>query len=173
MSVTIRELTSWKSILWTITIALCYLVLTIFLLNNQLIIDTLFGHYLLHNKFAVIFSLSGGIFTAFTPIDTWLTILSALLVGVNIYLMVKTLFLLEYTGKVKLSIGGAALVSFIATGCSSCGFSVLSILGIGTSLSFLPFHGLTLHMLSLVFLFFSAFYMLKKIRDGLYCKANK
>lgn len=165
-----KELLSFSSLLWIVCIAILYLFFLLILLNYRLSFATLSSPIALTNKLIFFASLFLGLFTAFSWQDTTITVLSAFLVGTNVVLIAKSLYLLERTGKMKVSIGGATLIGLISTGCSSCGFSLLSILGISTSLSFLPFHGMELHLLSLFFLIFSSWYMLKKLRDGGYCK---
>lgn len=172
LSVTKKHLFSLQSVAWILVITISYLALTLFALNYRFITETVSGSFPLATKLTILLSLAEGLFTAFSPLDTWITILSALLVGINIVLIGKTIYTLEHTGKVRLSVGGATLLSLVATGCSSCGFSLLSILGLGSSLSFLPLHGLGLHLLSVGLLLFSTYYMLKKLRDGLYCKTT-
>lgn len=172
LSVALRHLLSVRSIFWIGFTALLYLTVMLFLLNYRLVFDTISAHFPLQDKLIIIFSLFGGLFTAFSPIDAWISIVSALLVGINIVLLFQTMYAMEHTGKIKLSIGGATLIGIAVTGCSSCGFSLLSLIGLGTSFSFLPFHGLSIHILSVVLLFFSAWYLVKKLRDGLYCKTT-
>lgn len=172
LSITRKELLSFKSLFFVILLSASYLFLTILLLNDRLILATLTQPYPFIDKANIFLSLLGGLFTAFSPLDTIILFLNAFFVAVNILLMIRTLTVLRNQGSIRLSVGGATIIGFISAGCSSCGFSVLSILGLSTSFSFLPFHGLELHLAALAFLAFSAFYMLKKLRDGIYCKTN-
>ncbi len=165
-----KELLSPLSLLMIVCIAFLYILVSLFVLNNRLIIDTLVSATSITYKAALFSTLFIGLFTAFTPSDTVIIVVSSLLVGINLVLTGKTLYTLEHQGKVRLSIGGATLISLVTTGCSSCGFSLLSVLGLGSSLSFLPFHGMELHIASLLLLLLAAWYMVKKLRDGLYCK---
>jgi len=151
-------------------IFLLYILLTVFLSNGRFVGDTLLGSFPLFYKSQVLFFLSLGIFTAFSPVDTIITLLSGLFVGINLTLLIKTLYLLEHQGKIGFSVGGATIIGLVSSGCASCGLSVLSLLGLSASLSFLPFHGLEIHLLSLVLLIISSWYMIKKLRDGVYCK---
>lgn len=164
-----KEMLSPLSLFFIVLLAFFYVIFSLFTLNHQLIIDTLFQTAPLIYKIALFSTLLQGLFTAFSPADTVIMLVSSVLVGSNLVLIGKTLYTLEHQGKVRLSVGGATVVSLITTGCSSCGFSLLSILGLGTSLSFFPFHGMELHIASVFLLFFSAWYMVKKLRDGRYC----
>lgn len=160
--VTKMELLSFWSIVWILFFSLIYLFALVFLLNYRLI--------LAEGTLSLFLNLFLGLFTAFSPTDTAITLLSALLVGINLFLIGRTIAFMSSEKHVKFSIGGATILGLISTGCSSCGFSILSILGLGSLFSFLPFKGMELHLLSLGLLLFSAWYMLKKLRDSLYCK---
>src|SRR5579872_3698784 len=149
-----RELFSFWSIFWIISIGNLYLIFTVFLLNYRLVLAKTDSFPLLA-KVTILFSLLTGLFTAFSPVDTIIILLSSVFVGINILLITKTLYILEHAGKMRLSIGGATLIGILSAGCSSCGFSALSVIGLSTSLSFLPFHGLELYLLSFFFFFFS------------------
>lgn len=63
-------------------------------------------------------------------------------------------------------------MGFVSTGCASCGFSVLSLLGLGTILSFLPFNGKSVYILSITTLMFSIIYILKKLSDSNSCRVS-
>lgn len=165
-----KELFTPRSLSFVGLLAFLYILFSLFILNNQLIVDTFISSTPLVYKIVLFTTLFQGLFTAFSPSDTVIMLVSSIFVGVNLVLTAKTIYLLEHQGKIRLSVGGATLISLITTGCSSCGFSLLSILGLGTSLSFLPFRGMELHVLALAMLIFSSWYMVKKLRDGKYCK---
>lgn len=168
--VTRKELFTFWSLLWIGTISLLYLLLTLSLLNYRFIASVIEANYAFTVKASLLFSLLGGIFTAFSPADTVILFINALLVGINLLLVFRTIYRLEHQGRVRFTIGGSALIGFISAGCSSCGFSILSILGLSTSFSFIPFQGMGLHVIAVAVLIFSSLYMLKKLRDSVYCK---
>lgn len=168
-----KELLAPKSLGGILLVFLAYFFFTVFVSNTSFFLETLFGTYPLLYKLHVLFLLLLGIFTAFSPLDIAITIMSAILVGVNIVLLIKTILYLEHQGKVSLSVGGATIIGLVSTGCASCGLSVLSLLGLSASLSFLPFHGLEVHVLSVILLAISSWYMVKKLRDGLYCSTKR
>ncbi|HEX7042776.1 MAG TPA: hypothetical protein VF189_05995 [Patescibacteria group bacterium] len=167
-----KELLSPKSIFFILFIAFLYIIFTLSSLNHSLVSDTIFSSTLVAYKISLLSSLLMGLFTAFSPVDTAITIASSILVGLNLVLIAKTIYKLEHLGKVRVSVGGATIIGLVTTGCSSCGFSLLSILGIGTSFSFLPFHGMEIHIASVLLLGFSAWYMVKKLRDSVYCRVK-
>jgi len=165
-----KELLSRRLALGTLLIACLYLSLSVLLLNWALFASLIQQGESILRLFSLFFTLFGGLWTSLSAIDFSLTILSSLLVGVNFMLLIRTVYLLEHKGKLRFSIGGATLFSIIATGCTSCGLSFLSILGLSASLSFLPFHGLELHISAVFLLGLSIVYMLRQLHNGLYCK---
>jgi hypothetical protein len=168
-----KELFSIKLLIGTCIIALLYLGLSVLLLNTQLFQSLLIQHVSFLEITSLFFSLFGGLWTSLSLADFLLTITSALFVGLNFMLVIRTLSVVEQKGKMHLSIGGATLISLVATGCASCGLSLLSVLGLSATLSFLPFHGLILHAGALIFLLLSTLYMLRQLHNGIYCKVER
>lgn len=173
LKVTYIELVSAKSFVSSLFFAFLYILFSVCLLNYRLVIATIVGDFPLLYKLTVMFNLLLGTWTGLSLVDFSLLIATAILVGVNIFLLARTIYLLQHASKrVRFSIGGATLVSIITTGCTSCGLSLLSILGLSASLSFLPFHGMELHIGALFLLFISALYMLKQLWNAKYCKIS-
>lgn len=161
---------SFRSLLFIILVTAIYITIAAFALNLRLVIGTLAGSFPLLYKFSVLSALSTGIFTALGTTDSLLLVINGALVGLNVLLIIQTIQTLEGMGKVKLSIGGATLISLVTAGCGACGFTLFSLLGVTASLSFLPFHGLEVHVVALLILGFSAWYMLKKLTAAKICK---
>lgn len=171
LSTTIRkELLSPLSIFAILVIASGYVLLATLLLNYKLLADTFTNGFPLHTQISILIALITGIFSNMHFWDSLLLIFNALFVGINVLLIGKTIFLLEHMGKVKASIGGAALISLITTGCASCGLSLLSFLGLSAAVSFLPFHGLEIHIATTLILIGSGIYLLRQIHNAKYCK---
>lgn len=170
---TIRIVFSFKMLLYSFVIAFLYASAAILLLNHQFVSNTLMGHYSFFYKFTIIQTLIIGSWQVLPPRESFLLFLNSILVGINFVLAIKTIYLLEHTGKIRVSLGGASILGLLTTGCSSCGFSLLSLLGLSASLSFLPFHGLELHIGAIVLLFFSFFYMLFQLHKAEVCKLPK
>lgn len=162
-----RELFSFWSLFWIFCISLAYITSLLFLLNYRFVVSLL--SYPLTIKLAAFLSLFTGLFTAFSPLDTILTLTNALFFGINVVLFIKTLALMRQSGKLQLTVGGATLVGIISTGCTSCGFSLLSLFGL-TSVSFLPFRGPQLHIIALLLLGASSWYMLTRLQKALSCR---
>ncbi|MDE2025875.1 MAG: hypothetical protein KGJ07_05255 [Patescibacteria group bacterium] len=165
-----KELVSIKAVAITLAVACLYICLSVLLLNNKLFIDLFASHTPLFTIATLFVSLIGGLWTSLSLSDFILTILTALLVGTNIMLLMQTVSMLENKGKIHLSIGGATIFSLIATGCTSCGLSLISVLGLSASLGFLPFHGMELHVGAVILLFVSIIYMLRQLHLSVYCK---
>ena len=168
-----HELFTPKSITIIGAIAFFYIIISIYVLNFRFLWQIYRGDFPLSFKAFLLLNLLSGLWTSFSTFDIFLLVITAFLVGLNFYLAGKSLRRLENNGKVNFSIGGAAMVGFVSTGCMSCGFSLLSILGLSASVSFLPFHGLELHVLAIILLCISSVYMIKELHKAKYCKVQK
>lgn len=144
-------------------IAFLYIAASVYLLNYRLFLGTLFGDFPLNYKITLLLSLLPGIYTAMSTLDFYLILFTSVLVGLNLVLLFETLKNLRQSSNVGLVVGGSSIVSIAAVGCTTCGLTFLSILGLSSVLTTLPFDGLTVHLISLVLLVFSTFYMLKKL----------
>ncbi len=169
----VREVFHLKFLLLIAVVTFLYISFTVDFLNYRFIGETLSGNYPLQYKVTTLGILLEGIFTALSKLDATLLILTGILIGINISLLLATVKRLQGAG-VKIIVGGGSMVGLASTGCASCGFSVLSVLGIGTGfLNFLPFGSKTLYMLSIGTLLFSIFYMTKKLTEGTVCKVER
>lgn len=167
--ITTTKLLTIRSIIFVGGIGSIYLIAAAFLMNYHLVTNTLEGTFPLTYKTTLLGDLIVGMFGAIGWVDSLLLSLIAFFVGCNLLLIVQTVRTLEGMGKVKFSIGGVTLISLVTAGCGACGFTVFSLLGVTTSLSFLPFHGLEIHIISLLILVFSARYMVKKLTAAKVC----
>jgi len=62
-------------------------------------------------------------------------------------------------------------LGILAPGCPTCAIGILPVLGIGTAfLASLPFGGLELSALAILFLGFATFKITKKIHKGIICE---
>lgn len=166
-----NELFSFKSLVSVLLIAFLYFAFSTLILNYRLVFQTLAGNYPLNYKLTLIFNLLQGAITAFSEINFILLILTSVLVSLNIVLIAKTILNLEHQkGKLSLSVGTGSILGIVVAGCSSCGFSVISLLGLSASLSFIPFGGLGAHILVILLLLVSFIYSLKTLHYKLVCK---
>lgn len=124
------------------------------LVNNYRI---LFSNF----SFSLLFSLLKGTLASMTSVSIVLLVIMSVLAGVVISM---TLFLVQR--QIKGSIGASTsgiLVSLIAPACPSCAIGLLSVLGIGGFLAFLPFKGLELGFFGIGLLGVSTVYLSNKI----------
>lgn len=166
-----NEIISFKSFISILLISLLYFALSTLILNYRLVFLTLTGDYSLSYKTTLTFNLLEGALTAFSKTDVVFLIITSVLVGLNVLLIAKTIIKLEAQKKrLSFSVGGSAILGIVVAGCSSCGFSVLSLLGLSASLTFIPLGGLGLHLLAIFFLLVSAIYSLRTLHFKVVCK---
>lgn len=166
-----KEILSWRSLIFVLCVAVLYILLSGILLSTKLISGIFVANFAIEFKIKFLFFLLTGFWETLSFLDQALLVSDAFLTGLNLLLVYKTISSLNHKGKIRFSIGGATIISLITSGCASCGVSVISILGISSSaLSFLPFHGLELHLLATVLLLISFIYMLRQLFVGIYCK---
>lgn len=165
----IQEVFNIKYILFIVFFTIFYSIFTIYFINYKSIISIIENSDSLLGKIIIILMLLEGIFSAFSKLDAILLIFTGFLIGINLSLLIITAEKLRGSG-IKFVIGGGSILGIISTGCASCGFSVLSVLGIGTGFfNFLPFRNSTFYFFSIGTLIFSIIYMVKKLRDGNSC----
>lgn len=166
-----KQLLSYKFLLWTLIIAFSYFSFSVLLLNYRFLASSFLGNYPVLYKFKVIYILIQGSYSALSPQDFYLLIITSVLVGANIIMVIKLIReLQESKGKLSFVVGGSTLVGVVVAGCSSCGFSILSILGLAGALSFIPFGGLGLHLIIIALLIFSILYSLRTYHYKIVCK---
>lgn len=145
----------------TLFLAAVYLILVIYLMNLGLVRDTLFGEHTINYKLNLLVALLGGMWTAMTGVSLMILIATALLTGANMTLIVKRINTLKSAGKLHLVAGGSSLLGIVGSGCAGCGLPVLSLLGITGSLTFLPYRGTEVSIISMLLLITSLYFLLK------------
>ncbi|MEK9178196.1 MAG: hypothetical protein AAB801_00270 [Patescibacteria group bacterium] len=106
-----------------------------------------------------------GLPKSLSDIDFLFLIITTVLVGLNLSLILIALGRLK-NQKVRLSVGGATLFGIVATGCSACGLSVISLFGLtAATFSFLPFGGMEFNFLAIALLLSSFIYTLRKFNE--------
>lgn len=167
------EVLNLSSLIFIFIISLIYFSISVFLLNYRLVLSSIFGDYPLNFKFNILFQLLVGSYSAFSFFDFILLIITSVLVGANVLLIYKTIKSLKTPGiKLSFAVGGSTVLGIFVAGCSSCGFSVLSLLGLAGALSFIPFEGLGLHLITISFLIFSCLYSIKTYHQKIICKIS-
>jgi len=165
-----KELFTIKSLLLISVIALLYVALPLYILNYRFLLATELGSYPILYKLNTLWFLFEGLTSVFSRFDAIMLVVTGILIGLNVVLLIKTARRVQRNrSSLKFVVGGGSLLGFISTGCASCGFSILSLFGLGTVFSFLPFNGKFLYVLSIIPLIFSTIYMLKKLSDSTSC----
>lgn len=170
---TVKTQLTVKSFLLSFFIGGLYAQLSLYLLNIKLVKATILGNFSLSYKATLLFQLLGGLWTALSIVDLLLLIITSLLAGFNILLIIKTFRKIKQHGNLTLAVGTGSILGIISVGCTSCGFSVLSLLGLSTSLSFLPFSGSYFHLLAIFFLLFSILFTIRALNSKIACERIK
>lgn len=160
-----------KVIICSLLISAGYLILVTYLMNYRFVIDTVSGSYPIIYKWNILIALLGGLSTNMTTFSLGVLIITAILTGLNLTLLVQRLSSLKNSGKLRLMIGGSSVIGIIGSGCASCGLSLLTLIGLGGSLAFLPFRGTEISIITVVILTYST-YILTKSQSG-YCELVK
>ena len=145
----------------TLVITFLYVILITYSMNVNILRDTLFGDYDFDYKFKLLFSLLQGMWTAMSGWGLTVLFLVALLTGANLTLFFNKIWMLKNNKSLKLVVGGNTLLGIVGSGCAACGLPILSLLGLGGSVMYLPFRGQELSYISLILLTIS-FYLLIK-----------
>ena len=166
-----KEILNLNSLLTILLVSFIYYSLSVLIINFRLIESFVFGENLIFYKLILLKELILGAYSALGLRDFILLNISSLLVGGNILILFKTLKSLRKAGaRLSLTVGGATVLGIVVAGSCSCGFSLLSVLGLAGALSFLPFGGLGIHLLVIFLLLFSFWYSLKNYHEKIVCK---
>lgn len=167
------EVLNIYSLTLVLIISFLYFSLSVLLLNYKLVISSILGDSPLSFKLNILTQLLIGSYSAFSFGDFVLLIITSVLVGLNILLIYKTITALKAPGvKLSFAVGGSTVFGIVVAGCSSCGFSILSLLGITGALTFIPFGAISLHFIAIGLLLFSFWYSLKNYHKKIVCKLN-
>lgn len=156
-----------RSILYTTLFTCLFILLASILVNIQNVVSVSSAPYSLFVKIKLLFYIIFGIFSALSSMDDWFLLVTAILFGVNMGIVLSKLSLMRKQGKLGF-VFGAGAVSLVSAGCAACGLSVLSLVGLGSVLAILPFHGIEFYILSIAVLLWSLY-----INLGAYAKACK
>jgi hypothetical protein len=152
---------SKKFIIPTLVITFLYIVVITYSMNVRILKDTLFGDYNVVYKLKLLYSLLQGMWTAMSGSGLVMLFLIALLTGANLTLLFSKMSLLKNSKRLRLVVGGNSLFGIIGSGCAACGLPILSLLGLGGSVMYLPYHGAELSYLSFILLATSLYLLLK------------
>lgn len=164
------SLFSKRFIIPTFVIASLYVILITYSMNAGILGDTLFGYYDFVYKFKLLLFLLQGMWTAMSGLGLTVLFLVALLTGANLTLLFSKILMLKNNKSLKLVVGGNTLLGIMGSGCAACGLPILSLLGLGGSVMYLPFRGQELSYISLILLTISFYLLIKNNNQA--CKIN-
>lgn len=121
-------------------------------------------------------ALLGSLETNFTPLSRTLTVISAILTGIQTSLLI---FYLRQSARIQTEMGvsfAGVATSLLGVGCASCGSVVLtSLIGFGSAISvlrILPFRGQEFGFVGIAILLVAINYTIKKINQPFTCAIN-
>jgi hypothetical protein len=153
----------------TFLAALGYFSFAVFILNTALVIQTFFASTSLSSKLSLYQALLFSSWDAFGHTSFFLLVITAFLVGVNVTLSISLLQKMQKMGNLSFSMGGGTFVGVFSAGCSSCGFSALSLFGLSGTVALFPLHGAELYILAISLLTLSLYYNITKLQKPLVC----
>lgn len=166
-------LTRLNYLLIFIIVAVVVFVILVLSSNMQLIFSIIsYPDVSIFTKIGIIFELIGSIHTNFSNFSIFSIVTVSILFGINIsaiwYLIKESSGILY--NKSVISTGGGIVSAVLGGGCASCGTLVitplLSFVGLGGILSFLPLGGQEFNILAVVFLSLSLLGIFKKIKTA-------
>lgn len=128
------------------------------------------------DKFYFVVSIYGSIATNFTILSAVHVFLLAILFGLNVSLLVyyiRKVKRVASTAKIHVANAGGLVSAALGIGCAACGSiiltTVLGMIGAGSLIAFLPFHGVEFGLLGILLLLWSTHYLIKHINNPLVC----
>jgi len=152
---------SKRFIIPTMVITFLYIIVITYSMNVRILRDTLFGDYDTLYKLRLLFSLLQGMWTAMSGSGLVMLFLIALLTGANLTLLFSKIKMLKNSKRLRLVVGGNSLFGIVGSGCAACGLPILSLLGLGGSVMYLPLRGVELSYISFILLSVSLYLLLK------------
>lgn len=139
----------------TASVASLYLLVLLLLPNTNLALATLQNSLGIGEKAQFLFLLAIGSLQSNPPGETLLILLTALLVGMNLTLFLRGVK--RTKTQTHVLFGGETLLGAAATGCSSCGTSLLSVLAVGAGISIAPLQIILIQFAAIGLLLYSLF----------------
>lgn len=161
-----------RFILSVALIAGVYIVLATFIMNAELVWDTLVEAYPVTYKVNLLVALLEGMFTAMSGFGLIMLFLTAFFTGINLTLIAQKIMFLKLSSRLQVTTGGSSFLGFIGSGCAACGLPVLSLLGLSGSIIYLPFRGSEISVIALSLLIISFYFLMKSARQPNVCKVK-
>ena len=166
----LRPLFNRSVLLVTVGVGILYLFLQIYAFNARLFLQTVLDPFPLSYKLILSLELIKGYFLMFPLSQLVFSLLTALLVGLNLSLVIALMQRVTRSNDLKVSFGGTSLIALVSTGCPSCGLTALSFLGPSSGLALVILHSLVAQGVIIGILFVSIFYSLKRLEKSLACR---
>lgn len=166
-----RVLWSAKFLSTALVTSLLYFLLAGLGMNWGLLRGVWFGSYPMTFKLNLSWALIQGLFSTVDPVHVGVMILIAILTGMNLGLLVVNW---SQRGGMR-SLFGSGLGSFLGVataGCMHCGLPIISVLGLVGSLSFIPFSGDFVSIVSIGLLITAFSYSVIQLRRPVVCNIN-
>lgn len=154
------------------SIAILYVIATIYLMNAALVKDTIVGDHSFAYRWNLLIALLGGIQTAMTGVGFTLLIITALLTGATLVLTAERFRTIRDSGGAHLVVGGSSLIGIVGSGCASCGIPLLALFGLSGAIAYLPFQGTEISVIAVILLLVSLYVLLKDSPRIAACEAQ-
>ncbi len=156
------KITRNNFIVKSLLFSLLFSLLAVTVINYKSYISFAGADYPILSMLYILFLIFIGSFASLSRIDMVLLFITAVLFGVNIELVASKIAFLRNEKTLGFTFG-AGFISLAATGCASCGLSLVSVAGLAGVIALLPFHGAELYLLSIGILLVSLFYNLQTL----------
>lgn len=154
-------LSARKFLIPTLSIAALYIVVITYLMNFDLVWDTVIGNYSYTYKTKLLVALLKGMRNMMSDLSLIILYATAFLTGANLTLVMLRLSFVKKAGSLHFAAGGSSLFGVIASGCASCGLPTLSLLGLSGAILYLPLRGLELTYVAVILLVVSLYFQIK------------
>lgn len=143
-------------------IAFIYTLVSLYVINALAFVNILGNNHGFATTLLILVLLLSQTAQSLSLFSLFLLIVTAFLFGINLELIAQRIQLLMRGKNLKITVG-AGIASIVASGCSTCGLSLLSILGLTGAIAALPFHGVEIAALGATTLLATLFYNLDSI----------
>lgn len=140
-----KEFASFRFYVPSFIIASLYIILAVYLMNWKLVINTTFGPFSLKYKFDLLWALLWGMSTAMTSLGAFTLIATGLLTGINLTLIANRIFTLQSSKTTHFALGG----------------SLLGVIGLSGSLTYLPFRSTEISIIAVILLSLALYFMIR------------
>lgn len=157
-----RDFLTKRFFLWLLSLAILYFLVASIVINIQMIASIFQNPFQLVDKLRISVAIITNTLSNEPILNLVLSILIALLFALNILLVTKKIQFVSKQKNLHLTFG-AGVLSIAASGCGACGFSLLSLAGLGGATTLLPFGGIELTLIAFGLLAATAVYNMNSL----------